>query len=238
MKPRALLLHGGPGLSDYLDPLAEELSPLFKLDRYAQNPHTDVPAFVEEALGHLHAPSWIVGHSWGGHLALHVAAAAPAGLQGLILIGTLGAVGDGGWEASGPRLRTRLTDDEVARLDAATSGGEGLEILWPAYFARRELAPPYPGLSADGETLQAIYDWVRAHGPSGELAAALRGFDEPVLAIHGTDDHIPLEAVQETIALLPDGELRILEGTGHFPWLEQPGVVHDAVVDFRASRSS
>ena len=51
MKPRALLLHGGPGLPDYLDPVADELAPVFDLNRYTQGRHLDVPAFVTEALG-------------------------------------------------------------------------------------------------------------------------------------------------------------------------------------------
>ncbi len=235
MKPRALLLHGGPGLPDYLDPLAAELAPLFELDRYSQQRHLDVPAFVAEALEHLRAPSWIVGHSWGGYLALQVAAAAPKRLLGLVLVGSLGAFGDGGWQAAGPRLVARLTDDERARLEQAAPG-DGLAIIWPGYFSRRELAPPYPGWRTDPDVLAAIYAWVQEHG--SELAPALAGFARPVLILHGTYDHIPLEPLEATAALLPGSELAVLDGVGHFPWLEQPGVVHDAVVDFVAARSS
>jgi proline iminopeptidase len=235
MTERALLLHGGPGLPDYLDPLAGELAPLFELDRYTQGRHFDVPGFVAEALEHLHAPSWIVGHSWGGYLALQVAAAAPERVTGLVLIGSLGAVGDGGWKAAGPRLVARLTGEEQARLEEAAPGA-GLAILWPAYFSRRELVPPYPGWTLDPEVLEATYGWVQEHG--AELAPRLRSFDHPVLILHGTFDHIPPEPVEETATLLPNAELRVLDGIGHFPWLEQPGLVHDAVVDFRTARSS
>ncbi len=235
MKPRALLLHGGPGLPDYLDALADELAPLFELDRYTQQRHFDVPGFVGEALAHLRPPSFIVGHSWGGYLALHTAAAAPDRVLGLVLIGSLGAVGDGGWEAAGPRLLSRLTTDEQAELERAAPA-ERLPIIWPAYFSRRELAPPYPGWRIDAEVLEAIYQWVQEHG--NELAPTLTAFERPVLILHGTDDHIPLEPVAETAALLPAAELRVLDGIGHFPWLEQPGIVHDAAVDFAAARSS
>ncbi len=235
MKPRALLLHGGPGLPDYLDPLPEELAPVFDLNRYTQGRHLDVPAFVAEALEHLRAPSWIVGHSWGGYLALQVAATAPDRVLGLVLIGSLGAVGDGGWEAAGHRLLSRLTDAERAALERAAPG-DGLAIVWPGYFSHRELAPPYPGWRTDPEVLESIYAWVQEHG--SELAPAIAGLDVPVLILHGTYDHIPLEPVQATAALLPGAELHILEDIGHFPWLERPGIVHDAVVDFVPSRSS
>jgi pimeloyl-ACP methyl ester carboxylesterase len=35
----------------------------------------------------------------------------------------------------------------------------------------------------------------------------------------------------------PSAELRVLEGIGHFPWLERPGIVYDEVVDFVAAHS-
>jgi proline iminopeptidase len=237
MKPRALLLHGGPGIPDYLEPLAAELEPLFVCDRYAQEPHADVPAFVEEALGHLRAPSWIVGHSWGGRLALEVAAAAPEHVLGLILIGSLGAVGDGGWRDAGPRLTSRLTDEERREL-AAAAPGDVLSIIWPGYFSDRKTAPPYPGWVVDTATVDTIYAWVQERAPRNELADALRAFAPPVLLLHGTFDHIPLEALKATAELLPNAELRLLEGIGHFPWLERPGIIFGEAVDFVAARSS
>jgi proline iminopeptidase len=237
MKPRALLLHGGPGVPDYLGPLEHELEPLFDCNRYQQEPHADVPAFVEEALGHLRAPSWIVGHSWGGRLALEVAAAAPERVLGLVLIGSVGAVGDGGWKAAGPRLTSRLTEDERQRL-AAAAPEDQLRIIWPGYFADHGLAPPYPDWVVDTETVAAIYDWVQEGGPRNELAGALRAFEPPVLLLHGAFDHVPLEALEQTAELLPQAELRVLDGLGHFPWLERPGIIHDEAVDFVAVRSS
>ncbi|MFL5964625.1 MAG: alpha/beta fold hydrolase [Gaiellaceae bacterium] len=237
MKPRALLLHGGPGIPDYLEPVAAELAPVFECERYAQEPHLDIPSFVEEALDHLRAPSWLVGHSWGGRLALEVAAAAPEQLLGLILIGSLGAVGDGGWKDAGPRLTARLTAEERRQLSSAAAG-EQLRIIWPGYFADPVLAPPYPGWIVDTETVDAIYAWAQEHAPGNELADAVRSFEQPALLLHGTFDHIPLAAVEATAALLPNAELRVLDGLGHFPWLERPGSIYDEVVDFIPARSS
>ena len=116
--------------------------------------------------------------------------------------------------------------------------GELLEVIWPGYFSDRELAPPYPGWIVDTETVDAIYAWVQEHGPRNELADALSSFAPPVLLLHGSFDHIPLEALEATAALLPAAELRVLEGVGHFPWLERPGIIYAEVVDFLASRSS
>jgi proline iminopeptidase len=237
VKPRALLVHGGPGVPDSLGPLATELEPLFDCAGYAQRPHRDIPAFVEEALGHLRPPSWVIGHSWGGRLALEVARAAPADVLGLILIGSLGACGDGGWKAAAPRLTARLSDEERETLGQAAPA-DALSIIWPGYFARPEQAPPYPGWVVDTETADAVYAWAQEHADRNDLPDALRAFERPALILHGAFDHIPLAALEETAALFADGELRVLEGVGHFPWLERPGMIHDEAVDFLAARSS
>jgi pimeloyl-ACP methyl ester carboxylesterase len=88
--PPVLLLHGGPGLGfDYLRELADGLAQENDVAWYqqrgqepsaAEGPYT-VAADVEDARRVLDALGWqrayVVGHSWGGHLALHVAEAMP-----------------------------------------------------------------------------------------------------------------------------------------------------------------
>jgi pimeloyl-ACP methyl ester carboxylesterase len=108
--PPVLLLHGGPGLGfDYLGDLAEELAEENDVAWYQQRgqepsavggPYT-VALDVEDARRVLDVLGWekayVVGHSWGGHLALHVAAAMPERLLGVLSVDPLGAVGDGRW---------------------------------------------------------------------------------------------------------------------------------------------
>src|SRR5689334_1229485 len=78
--PPLLLLHGGPGLSEYLQPLAAELAPAFSVFRYQQrglapsategdrsvDGHVADAVSVLDGLGWERA--WVAGHSWGGHL--------------------------------------------------------------------------------------------------------------------------------------------------------------------------
>src|SRR5262245_53036657 len=108
--PPVLLLHGGPGLGfDYLRDLADELAEENDVAWYQQRglepsaPHGpySVRVDVDDARRVLDALGWelayVVGHSWGGHLALHVAAALPERLLGTLAVDPLGAIGDGGW---------------------------------------------------------------------------------------------------------------------------------------------
>ena len=141
----ALLLHGGPGLSDYMGPLAEELDGLFETIRYTQRgtpPSTSGPPYtvethVEDAvaiLDHFELEHALGDRAFlGGHLALHLAVAHPDRISGLICINTLGAHEDGLAEF-GVNLRTRIPAEDAERADTL-EGTERLALLWPGYFA-------------------------------------------------------------------------------------------------------
>ena len=100
-----LLLHGGPGLSyGYLDSLAEELAADYEVASFQQRglePSTPQGPFtVEQALADIGSVldglgwerAWLVGHSWGGHLAFHAAVSVPERLLGVLSVDPLGAV--------------------------------------------------------------------------------------------------------------------------------------------------
>ena len=166
--PRVLLLHGGPGLDfGYMDELAEELGDRFELAAYQQRglaPSTtegpfEVAREVADAVAVLDAldwdRAWVVGHSWGGHLLLHLMVAAPQRLQGGLAIDPLGGVGDGGVAIFEAQIFARTPEEDRRRaeeLDARAMAGEGtgeesmesMRLVWPAYFASPDNVPPFP----------------------------------------------------------------------------------------------
>lgn len=99
----ALLLHGGAAVPDYLGECAESLDGLFSTMRYTQRgtppsdggPPYSVEAHMTDALTVLDHfgidRAWAIGHSWGGHLALHLLVAHPERLLGVLCIDPLGA---------------------------------------------------------------------------------------------------------------------------------------------------
>jgi proline iminopeptidase len=250
--PPALVLHGGPGLPDYLEPCAAELATVFSTIRYSQrgNPPSTVgpPYSVEDhmndALAVLdHAGverAWATGHSWGGHLALHLAVAHPERLHGVVCINTLGARND-----VLPEFKQNLTrslpadtvawlEDVDAREDAGTAtkaeSREAFATIWPYYFADPETAPPFPfeQLGEGAETFRAVTE----HFDRRTLEDGLRGVHLPVLFVHGDVDPLPARGAVETAALMPNGTVELLHGCGHFPWLEQPGELSRTVAGF------
>lgn len=255
--PPLVLLHGGPGLSDYLRELAAELAPAFTVIRYqqrglepsVQDGDRSVEGHVADLVAILDGlgwqKAWIAGHSWGGHLAMHFAVAHRDRTAALVVIDPLGAVPDGGAEALGENLMRQLPPKERARveeLDAAEKRGridpgqlvEGLRILWPYYFARPQDADPMPPMRGDHEGHLATWASVNTHFETGTLESGLKGLRVPAIFIHGALDPIPATETERSAALMPGAQLSILEGIGHFPWLEEPGTVRRLLVDFSA----
>ena len=58
--------------------------------------------------------------------------------------------------------------------------------------------------------------------PDYDLLARLREIQVPALVIASSEDFIPLAVATEIAGALPNAELVVLEGCGHFPYLEQP----------------
>jgi pimeloyl-ACP methyl ester carboxylesterase len=257
--PAALLLHGGPALPDYLGGLAEVLGDRFDCIRYTQRgvaPSAEVPPYtiethVADAVRVLDAlgleQAWLVGHSWGGHLALHVLASHPDRVAGVICVDPLGAYGDV-FEPFGRNLRAKLTPEQGARIDgieARRRRGEATYeelsergmLIWPAYFLDPAKALPPPtavGLECSTETNRSISE----HHAAGTLVQRLPGVPErPALFVHGAQDPLPLESSTETAKLVANARVVVIDGSGHYPWVECPDAFRAAVADFLSSLS-
>jgi len=253
--PPALLLHGGPAVSDYTEGCAAELCDLFSTIRYTQRgarpsaagPPYSIESHTADALAVLDSlevgRAWVIGHSWGGHLALHLLAVAPERLLGLVCIGTLGAHDI--FAEYGENLRRGLTEAQVARLDevearrrrgAATEADllERANILWPTFFVDPTRAPPNPlthiGVRCSTETNASIAD----HFARGTLVQKLPTGGLPALFVHGVGDLLPLRSSTDTAALIPGAVVEVIPACGHIPWLERPGEMRGAVEKFLA----
>ena len=239
----ALLLHGGAAVPDYMAECAAALDGLFATIRYTQRgtppseagPPYTIESHAADAVAVLDAlgidRAWAIGHSWGGHLALHLAHLHEDRLLGLLLIDPLGADPTVFVELDA-NLRRGMTGDERARVDEIEErrrGGavaeadllERFRLVWPHYFARRERAIPPPkhvGVQSSIETNRSI----AAHFEAETLVFGLPGVALPARFVHGADDPMPVVSTERTAALLEDARVETIPHAGHFPWLEQP----------------
>ena len=258
--PPVLLLHGGPGMgAEYLVTLVEELEGTVDIvlpQQRGLEPSTlegprDIETHVADAIAvvdHLGwERAWLMGHSWGGLLAMHIAVAHPERTRGLVLFDTLGALPDGGRAALSANLVARLQPSGRAQLDKLValqeSGDEDptlvaqmLTVLWPSYsYIYNYVLPPSPlRLEVPLPDLPDTMASVEAHWAAGTLEHGLPGLNVPALLIHGVADPLPSSASVDTAALIPNARLELVERSGHFPWLERHGDIRPIVEAFLA----
>jgi pimeloyl-ACP methyl ester carboxylesterase len=234
-----------------MDPVCDELRPDFHVATFQQRglepstlqgPFTLAQAIADivsvlDALGWSRA--FVVGHSWGGHLALRFAAAHPERLLGTLAVEPIGVVGDGGRAAFGAEMSARTPKegrermrvlDEREEAGAATDE-ESLEarlISWPAYFADPDNVPPMPPRRFASDAFTPLAAEMADNLSDVAAALALSPVRYGVLA--GGASPIPWgQAARSSAELSPSATLTIVPAAGHFVWHEAPGCVRRAV---------
>jgi pimeloyl-ACP methyl ester carboxylesterase len=255
-----LLLHGGPGLGvEYIEPLADELAEGYLVAVHQQRglapsgthgPFT-VADHVDDVRRVLDALGWarvtVVGHSWGGHLALHVASALDDRIDAVLAVEPLGAVGDGGAAEFEAELLGRLAPAErvrAAELDQRAMQGQGtpgdalesLRLMWPAYFADPSAAPEMPTVRVSVECYAETMESLDRELPS--LERSLPGIDVPVGFVVGAGSPIPATAATDTAQRIPGSWVDSVPEAGHFVWVEAPGRVRAALERLREPHGS
>jgi proline iminopeptidase len=250
--PPVLLLHGGPGMWDYLEPVAHMVESLTVVHRFDQrgcggsdpsNLHTITRyvADIEALRRHWGHESWVVvGHSFGATLAFAYAVAHP---ERTAALGYVGGVGVGAWrEQYRPERRRRMTDDQWARLElldgrVSRSRAEEVEFRVLSWFT--DFADPTVGWAwalADAEvdlpinfkanrSLVAETDtW-----PDSAVLAAAGGLRMPCWFVHGGSDPRASGPVATLAAAVPNARFDIVPDAGHQPWRERPEVIADLI---------
>jgi pimeloyl-ACP methyl ester carboxylesterase len=257
--PEVLLLHGGP-VSNYMEPLAEQLRGRYRVATYQQRglePSTlaepyDVATHLADVIAVLDRLGWsrafVAGHSWGGYLLLHVLAAHADRVRGALVVDPLGGVGDGGFAAFEAEMVRRTPPEDVARgtaLDEKMMAGEAtpeeslesLRIFWPAYFPSPEQAAPFPDLRVSAAMAGPTLASAVAELPT--LEPRLQGLEVPTIFLHGAASPMPVTASTDTAEVIGSAaEVDVVPNAGHFVWMDVPdcvGTAHDRLAVRAAS---
>jgi len=252
-----ILLHPGPGLDGsiffpFLEPLAErhrlialDLPGNGRSDQGGPDDWTlascaDTVAAFADALGLREYT--LLGHSFGSfvaltHLARHPGAAAR-------VVASCGAASEtwlqtmsdrlAAFEPAALREQVRQAFDRESRAQTP----EDCRRVWADEMPFFVADPQGDALERLTEALErvvfqpAIYT---TEGPDEtyDVRAELAHSHTPVLAIGGALDHsIPPEASEEIARLAPHGTLAIIEGAGHFPFVETPAAYLNTLRDW------
>jgi proline iminopeptidase len=259
--PPMVMLHGGPGLWDYLGPVAamvEDWATVYRYDQRACGRSTGAgPHTIARHVGDLEAlrAHWglerfvLLGHSWGASLALHYALTHPDRLSGLVYVSGTGV--DPRWNADYRTARRAHLGDagERERLAAAkrwaNEGSVEAEHIaciagWRADYADIEagrehaLAMLLPGVRVNRGVNAELNLEAGRFTIAPEMPDRLRALDVPALVIHGAADPRPAWAAKQVADLIPRARFLLLEGAGHSPWVEKPHAFSGALHGFLA----
>jgi len=162
----------------------------------------------------------------------------PERLFGLLAVDPLGSVGDGRWPEFDEEMFRRTPEESRERareIDELSMAGkadtdvalEGMRLVWPAYYADPETAPPMPELRMAVERGSAMIRSIIAELPA--LEAGLPGIRIPVGFVHGSRSPMPLAASTDSAGRIPGAWVEVVDGAGHFVWFEAPGAVRTAL---------
>ncbi|MFE9878792.1 proline iminopeptidase-family hydrolase [Streptomyces sp. NPDC005784] len=270
-RPALVICHGGPGLThDYLTSVTELVSTGWTCVLYDQlgsgrsEHHGEVTAefwtpelFLDELrllVDHLGVADdfHVLGHSWGGMLALELAVRRPAGLRSIVVAD--GFASSLTYREEVARLLSELPLDvrePIERHEAAgTTGSPEYQAAVRDFYGRHVCrARPVPDelrrtlrhLGANSTVYEAMM------GPSEfTMTGTLRNWDirdrldrvrVPVLLVSGRYDEVTPRAVEEIQSGVPRSEWVLFEESSHMPHLEEPARFRTVVETFLARQS-
>ncbi|WP_193317871.1 MULTISPECIES: alpha/beta fold hydrolase [Streptomyces] len=243
-----VLVHGGPGLWDYLGPVAQLLDGNRVVHRFDQrgcgrsDPSDDqrvarAVADLECLRRHFGHERWaVIGHSFGATLALAYAWTHPERVASLV---PLGSTGLGDWRTparaeharrASAQQRARLAELSGRERRSAEEEREFRTLAWFTDHADRErawawaaqdaAAPHAINWTANRRLAREVDSW-----PEETVRARCRRITAPATVVHGAGDPRPAATAAALAAALPHGRFVPIPDAGHHPWREQPSVL-------------
>jgi proline iminopeptidase len=246
-----IVIHGGPGLShDYLLPGMAKLAENHQVIFYDQrgcgrstgvvNADTiQVKKFVEDieavrkSLGN--RKIIVLGHSWGGFLAMQYAISHPGSVEKLILLNTMPPSSEA-FSLFTKEWTRRMEpyQDQLKAIQESSAFAEGdpatMERYYLMNFKRYCYEPAKahllnlcmtPKAAVEGMKVYEIFNQTLLSKPFN-YDDQLKQLKVPTLIVHGDCDIIPCSTIQKLHKTIAGSQYVLIKHCGHFPYVEQP----------------
>ena len=193
----------------------------------------------------------LIAHSYGPLLAASYAIAHPTAVRRMVFFGPVPPRRGNFWQRFGAAMNQAL--DSTARRQLADANRR----LGDPNADTRKACRDYwaiamrPRLAEPDRTLTLVRSDLCASSPAGirygltttnrvvmasygdwDLRAQLRRLEVPTLVVHGEQEAIPMDLVEEWVGSLPNARLVRVPKAAHFAYLERPEVVWPEVERF------
>lgn len=233
--PTVLLLHGWGGCIGSMAPIRDSLKRSYRVIT------VDLPGFglserppavwgsaeygaaIAELLRETDTPQTVavIGHSFGGKVAIRLALANPGITRSLVLVGT-------------PGVRLPLSP-KAARRVATVKRARAVAPHLPGPL-RRWLEGRLITLGSEDYRNAGEMRPILVKTVNEDLREVLPGIAVPTLLVWGAlDDAAPLEIGRQMEQLIRGAGLVVLEKSGHFPYLDEPGAFAAVLASFLTS---
>ncbi len=254
------IVHGGPVLDhSYFLPHLENLARDYQLIFYDQratgrssvevdSSKMNLEAFVEdidllrEKLGFDKIN--LLGHSWGGLLAMAYGTEHSDKLDHLILSNSMAPNVQDWQRESAAVARQQTPEDEKERqgiLDSLrTYPGQRLELIEkllmtsfkPQMFDRSNLQKLKLYIPEDYDQRRGAYRWLGPDMNTFNYDLGLANISCPTLIIYGETEPAITVYSDKMLELIPNAQLSVIEEAGHFPFIEEPKAFRKIVTRF------
>jgi len=259
-----IVLHGGPGLShDYFLPHLEPLSNHMKLILFDQrgmgrsSVDLDSTSFSMELIiediealrqklgfNSIH----LMGHSWGGIVAMHYAINYPQNLSSLILCNSMPATPDFD-ELLGKNFQIIFERQNMEDLEPLQkeidAGNRNITVqeryvqlhFRPSFYDTSDVNKLQLNLSDNFFKTQELLPYLASHEEPRSLIPELKSVHVPALIIRGEIEVIPVESDRKLEEILKNGKLISIDKAGHFPFVEKPEEFTELIINFVKSET-
>ena len=181
----------------------------------------------------------VLGHSWGGGIAMLGVAQDLAGTRRLITVDAVGPTGE--WI---PKLRqnalAKLEGEARNRLESIDEGAltssdpeihaEQAQAIYPAWFVDSDMPTRFALPKRLNQTGASVLARLRAQ--HYDWRDELRNISVPMLVIHGELDPLPVETSKQLLSAVPTATHVVIPAAGHMPFWEAPDVFFPTVESF------